>query len=275
MRRTFADVLENNKVDIKKEYSRLYEMFYECINSKFSLYTIIDSFFEEIWFRRTCNSLKDFDDSYGFLFEKQPENFNIEYLINFCEYLYNIIYGFDPNGEIAFQGREKIHRLRIQLNKVIDLIEHTCIQNDKGLTILVPKSPQANLVSQCVSENLSYKILEYNHYSLIGNLDAKKSILLKIALELEPHRSLLKNIDTTLEKNLFVAFNNYNIRHNNCDSLDKNNFVPQFSNMKEKEQEEMYDWTYNQSLIAFLKLENNDLNTKFKDVKEKIDKKII
>ena len=35
-------------------------------------------------------SMDDFDDFYGYSFEKIPSDFNLDYLISFCEYSYNL-----------------------------------------------------------------------------------------------------------------------------------------------------------------------------------------
>ena len=275
MRRTFADILINNKIDIKKEYTRLYNLFYNPIYNSYSIFGRVNAHFDEIWFRGTCNSLNDFNEEYGFYFEKQPEDFNLDYLVSFCEYLYNIVFAVNVSGSIYPFVSKSIRVIKEQLGRVIELIEYDCCENENGYMILIPKSPQVTLVAQCVSEKLSYKMLEYNHHSLIGDLESKKSILLNIYQEIEPQRKILKTIDTSLEKNLFFAFNNFNIRHNNCDSTNVDNYVPQFSKLRKNKKEELYDWLYNQSLIAFIKLENNVLNTSFKEIKEKIDKKII
>lgn len=259
MRRIFADILKNQKVDIKKEYERLYALFY-CRKYWDTVRDIVASKFETLPFRRTCTSLEDFDEEFGFNFELQPKNFDLDYLLNFCEYVYNLVFYIKDNDN-------QVKRVKAQVIKVVELIEFTFVPRDDGLKILVPKSPQAILVAETVSEHLSYKILEYNHHSLKGDLEGKKSILIKIAQELEPQRDDLKNIDSQLGKDLFKAFNNFNIRHNNCDEKDKKKFNASFTALDNERREELYDWTYNQCLIAFIKLENKNANTLFEEMK--------
>ena len=274
MRRTFADILKYNKVDIKREYKRLYDLFFKATNLEYSVFEAINIGFNEIWFCGTCNSLYDFNEEYGFNFEEQPQNFDFDYLITFCEYVYNLVYAINPNGKIYFRVPEKVERLKEQIGMVIERIGYTNIHRKDGFTIFVPKSPQAILVAECVSEKLSYKVLEYNHYSLKGNLEGKKSILIKIAEELEPQRKDLKGIDSKLESNIFYAFNYFNIRHNNCNPKDKAKYISQFANLKNEQVEQLYDWTYNQCLIAFIKLENENNSKIFSELKNKIDNKI-
>lgn len=93
-RRNFAEVLRSAKIDIKKEYSRLHSMFYINANEDGFiaelLYDICSENFRAFPGRGTCISLDAFDDTYGFNFAERPKDFDINYLINFCEYAYNI-----------------------------------------------------------------------------------------------------------------------------------------------------------------------------------------
>lgn len=260
MRRIFADILKNKKINFEKEYERLYDLFFNHIDGRSSVRDIVEVRFQTLPFKRTCTSLDDFDDEFGFVFEEEPERFDLDYLINFCEYIYNLVFYISD-------GLTQIKCIKEQVVKVVESIEYTFIYRDDGLNILVSKSPQAMLVAETVSEHLSYKILEYNHHSLKGDLEGKKSILIKIAQELEPQRDDLKSLDSQLEKNLFKAFNNFNIRHNNCDEKNKKKFNAAFTALDNERREVLYDWTYNQCLIAFIKLENKNANTLFEEMK--------
>ena len=92
MRRNFAEVLKSGKIDIKKEYSKLYELFYgKDSRDDRSLAELISMNFNTIHFRGTCLDLDDFNQQYGFNFVEQPKDFNIDYLVSFCEYVYNFV----------------------------------------------------------------------------------------------------------------------------------------------------------------------------------------
>ncbi|MBQ1629806.1 MAG: hypothetical protein II098_11720, partial [Treponema sp.] len=64
----------------------------------------------------------------------------------------------------------------------------------KGITIYVPKEPAAIEVSQIVDEEISYKVLSYNHHSLKGNIEEKRKVLEKLALHLEPRQTELQEL---------------------------------------------------------------------------------
>ena len=90
MRRNFAQVLREGKIDINKEYEKLLDMFYNADDYRdSSLEDIIIENFEQVKFRGTCLSLEEFNETYGFNFDSRPSDFDINYFISFCEYFYN------------------------------------------------------------------------------------------------------------------------------------------------------------------------------------------
>lgn len=118
---------------------------------------------------------------------------------------------------------------------------------------MLPKSPEAIAVSEIVSPAISYKIIEYNHHALQGNIEAKKAIILLLANQLEPKRTELQSINKTLENNIFFLYNNMNLRHNNCDRVSKN-YKKHTADMSEQELEFWYDEIYQLSLLAFFRI---------------------
>lgn len=95
MRRNFAQILKEAKIDIKSEYQKLYGMLYDrsiqVSNTKrISAYDELSDYFLGFYFRGTCLSIEEFNDVNGFHFEKEPEPFSIDNLILLCEYIENI-----------------------------------------------------------------------------------------------------------------------------------------------------------------------------------------
>lgn len=123
-------------------------------------------------------------------------------------------------------------------------------------------------MSQIVDEEISYKVLSYNHHSLKENIEEKRKVLEKLALHLEPRQTELQELNTTLKKDIFYAFNNLNIRHNNLDETDAGNFNQKFSDFTDEEKEKLYDYVYNYCLEAFLELENKEGRRIIKDLKQ-------
>ena len=89
MRKNFAQVLKDGKVYIEKEYTRLYNLLYGIYDDNLkgiSLYDLFSRYFPSMWFRGTALTLEEFDEERGFFFEAQPQDFNIDFLVTFCEY---------------------------------------------------------------------------------------------------------------------------------------------------------------------------------------------
>lgn len=259
-RRNFAQILETANVDIKREYDRLYSSFYlhkiqDMYGNLNSLRDHCAANFMNVPFRGTCLSLDDFDDFYGIHFEKVPSNFDLNYLILFCEYTYNLVMYLNCNMSFMYADINVPQQMYMQqIMKVTELIGYMITPKD-GIKIIVPKSQEAIAVSEIVPPALSYKVIEYNHHALQGNIEAKKSIILLLADQLEPKREALRNTNKTLENNLFFLYNSMNIRHNNCDPSSKN-YKKYTANMPTKELEDWYDEVYQLSLLAFLELDN-------------------
>lgn len=257
----FSQVLKNAPVDIRKEYDRLYKMFHYSDFNTTSLREWCDIYFEKFDFRNTCISLNDFDETNNFHFDAEPEEFDIDYLISFCEYSYNLVYN------LAVLHRDKSYQQSknylAQVEKVIENIGYMASKQG-NVTDFVPKDQAAISVAEIIDPNLSYKVIEYNHHSMKGDLERKKAILLALADKLEPKKSELENIDKTLKSNLFFLLNHMNIRHNNVETDGK--FV---ANMNNEELENWYDETYQVCLLAFLELDNVERNVRIKELKEK------
>lgn len=99
MRRNFAQILKDAKIDVKVEYQKLYGMLYDrsiqvSNTSWISAYDEFSTYFIAFHFRGTCLSLDEFNDLHGFHFEKDPTNFNIDHLISLCEYIENLLMAY-------------------------------------------------------------------------------------------------------------------------------------------------------------------------------------
>lgn len=285
MRRNFAQILKDAQIDIKMEYQKLYGMLYDRsiqisnMNS-ISAYDELSERFIDFYFRGTCLSIDEFNNMHGFHFEKEPSDFNIDHLVSLCEYIYNMLMAYQGvQGSMGYGYMTGMHApinvqfYFIQINQVIEKIGYMQA-NEDGFIIFVEKSPAAIAVaeSEIIPQNLSYKLISYNHYAMKGNLDAKKDTLLQFALILEAKRSDLKKVDETLETNLFYVFNNLNIRHNNTNPDLKGKYKAYVAQMSSEELEKWYDETYQMCLLASLQLENIGRKAEFNQLKREIEK---
>lgn len=268
----FSQVLKNASIDLRREYDRLYSLF--CVqkhqdefgNTK-TLKDCCAASFINLHFRGTCVSLDDFDDFYGYHFEKVPSDFDIDYLVSFCEYSYNLAI-YNQGGEYGMtMAGAFCSPMQFYVQQVMRVIESIGYMENaqNGVFDFVPKDQAAISVAEIVDTGLSYKVIEYNHHSMKGNLEKKKEVLLALSEKLESERKRLKQIDSSLETDLFYLLNNMNIRHNNIDSGKKQN--PAVVSMSKDELEHWYDDTYQMCLLAFMELDHIERKERIKKIK--------
>lgn len=272
MRRTFAQVLKEGKIDIAAEYNKLFELFYGEDSRDFkSQADVISLNFREYPYRGTCLDIYEFEKYCGYLFMESPKKMDIDDLITFCEFIFNIVSEMSPKYFFdSFNQRDYINHI----NTLIEKLGYMSTKED-GLTIFVPKDVGVIEVSKSslIPDNLSYRVLEYNHHSLKGNIEEKKQILIAFGNQLEPHRPELKAFNQKLEDDIFDILNNYQIRHNNSDPKNGNKYNPLLEEMSDQELEQIYDDLYQMCLLAFLALEQQERHPYYAEMKKKKKKK--
>ena len=273
-RKTFAQILKDANVDIEREYERLYQLFNkfkipDSSNTAMTLYEICEMDFMSFPHRGTCLSLDDFNDFYGFNFEQKPSSFDVDYLVSFCEYSYNLAKYQQGNGIMTFLSPTKQYIQ--QILKVIESIGYMHM-SENGISIFVPKSQPAIVVSEMLPSDLSYKVIEYNHHSMKGDLARKQATLKLLADQLEAKRKELNNLNSSFSSDLFYLLNNMNIRHSNIDP-DSTSYKKWVADMSEQELEEWYDMTYDMCLYAFMTLDQADHSKKIKELKQQLGNK--
>lgn len=277
MRRNFAQILKEANIDLKEEYNKLYDMLYSRSiqvsgQKQISIHDELGDAFPAFYFRGTCLSIDEFDMKYGFKFTREPADFSADSVVSICEYLYNMLTAYQSSSGIGFfQQAINVQFCLSQIMAVIEAIGYM-YATESGYAIFVEKSPAAISVAELMPEGLSYKVISYNHYSMKGNLDAKKNTLKMFADMLEPRRPELTQIDSGFASDLFYAFNNFNIRHNNVDPTGTKYKKP-IGDLTNKQLEQWYDEIYQMCLLAFLRLEHVDRKKNFDVLKNSIENK--
>lgn len=275
-RRNFLQILNEQGINLRREYDRLYDLFYNQkvpsnLGNNYTLKDYVEINFLSVPFRKTCLSLDDFNSTYRFHFVQNPYGFDLNYLLSFCEYTYNFVIWMSQESELFKYGNRQSGQFYIyQIRSVIESIDY--MQLTQGyITIFTPKKPEAIVASEIVSPEISYKVLEYNHYTMKGDIARKKETLRILADQLEPRRADLTAINKELASNVFFMFNNMNIRHNNCTEGDKN-YREVVAKMSQDELEKWYDETYQLCLLAFLELDNVERTKKVAQLKASFEK---
>lgn len=272
MRKNFEQILKEGKVNIKKEYKTLCQLFYGNSKDAFgygpSLYEYIDENFDKVSFNGTAISLEDFNEEYGFNFDENKENIQLDDLVLFCEYFFNLVFNTAVFADNTYFNLEYYYN---HINKVIEKIGYIGIEHD-GITLFAVNNPAAAIVAEGMPKEVSYKTLMYYHHSMKGNISEKKSIISLLYEKLEPNKNVLEDTDKTLSDNLFFAYNNFNIRHNNIDPSNSSNYHKQIAEMKDTEIERIYDTIYELALAALLMIKNKEEYHNIRELKKQFKK---
>lgn len=197
----------------------------------------------------------------------------IELVMNFWIIVKRFIDSYDSN---AYIDNDYIDQNFYLLYKImIDDLEkvnykYICDKNNEQVLIIEDK-PEVTAVVEIVPNDLALKILRYNHHAIKGDIESKKSILLAMGSGLEPKRSNLQSICSSLTNDIFYMLNNLNIRHNNKDKRDTKNYQSYVDNMRDNDLEDSYDDLYQMMLLASLELDQVERSKRCKDLKNKIE----
>lgn len=219
--------------------------------------------------------MQEFDEENGFNFpDPSKANPKFDDLILLMEYFYNMLTGYMGANHFAFDNRINTQFLMQHILKVSEAIGYTQASED-GFTVFVEKNAVVSAVaeSELIPLELSYKLIAYDHHSMRGDLEGKKTIILRLAALLEAKKSILHQVNLNLENDLFYIFNNFNLRHNNCDSSAKGKYKPYIANMKKDDLEKWYDEAYQMCLLAFMEIEQAARKPKFDAIKTEIEEK--
>lgn len=265
-RRNFYEIINDSTINIKAEYDRLYDLYHYGVYADEAINEWVEEQFLHFDkdFRKRTISLEDFNKTFQFEFGSVSHGMTIEKLILFCEYLSNICNQLIKNAkyQLYTELEKDIQLLREAIGGCIDTLGLMLVQNEK-IVIYVEKNPEALAVAEIVPKELSFPILEYNHFRLKGDLNKKKQILKAMADNIENQREDIRNINAQLESQLYQLMNKF-IRHDHS----KTEYI---MGMSKEELEDVYDDIYQLWLLAKLEIDNRDRRKRMKGLLEKIN----
>lgn len=256
-RRNFYEILTETPLNLQAEYERIYKLFYEGTDSYRSIDDVIEYAFESLpkhLIGRTI-SLADFNKTYNFafpdtIFTDPGMPFSpVDDLLIFCEYIWNFCVGLLEHAMHTLDEDEYNSILHLQKMIIACMDDLKQMLAKRGeLYIFVPKDPAVISVAEIVEKDMAVSILEYHHHSLKGDLAKKKAILKLMADDIEGDRQKLRNINRTLETQLFQLLNKF-VRHDQAQT-------PYIGTMNPLEIEECYDDIYQMWLLARLEIDH-------------------
>lgn len=268
-RKNLYELITNKKTTSTKAFARLRYCFDHVeysILTDFSSVTMAE-FIEKYAFPNMPISkkfidLRDFMEDIGLRNLDGQKEFDEVFL--FIEFiLYAIEY--TPNNARMYTtmaGEKDIYAEIIQkINTVLDETNHK-IKKINGFNIVVPKNYAIDQAAMLTTEDIAWKLYEYNHFSNNGKLDSKKAILKNIADYIEPILQKKKGNQAVIL--VSDMLNNLNIRHNNLDGNKKKDFV---TKMNEETLELWYDKTYNAIVYLLISEEWKKTKAEYEQMK--------
>jgi len=284
MRKNIFEILSEG-FDIKYEIKTIWQLFkiesninvmnnLGYIDSSMSILDFVNFYSFGNWkSRNRCVSPLDMMKRLG-IYEHNIYTLDIfsEKVLLVLEYIINII----SLCEIVINKNSKFkvnNAYRLLKENINTFIEHfgyeTYNFKEEEQIILIEKNPTAISAAEISEPEIAKKIIQYNHYTLKGDIEAKKEILITLANEVEPRRKELEKVNSSLSDDLFFMLNNMNLRHNNIEPNDKN-YRPFIATMDKSVLESWYDETYQMILLVKLLLDNIARTTNIKTLKKNI-----
>lgn len=253
MRKTFYELLEQQGIDIAKEYERLLSLFAtENIKGFYNtVATYIDAtYFRELPFRGTFVNLKELIRGI-----RLPESTDqLDDLFLLCEFLIALLPEEKIQNDINLS--KQAETIRNNIFFILEKTNHELKEDKNGNLIVVAKNHPAILAAEIVEDNnISFDIIEYNHYSLKGDLNEKKKILVSIGNYIEPilkDRTSQDMICKNLISDTGFLLNNFHIRHNNIEGSNAQEYIKSLSN---ENLEKWYDRAYDMEIAVIINKE--------------------
>ena len=284
MRKNIFELLSEN-FDVAREIKTIWLLFTKdvrinipdeygiYIQGTMSILDFVDSYSFSNWkSRNRCISPLDMMNRIGIddRFVDDLSHFSDKVLLIF-EFIINILARCEiANKKLNYTINKEY---RILNENIVTFIEYfgyeTYSYKEEERIILIEKNPAAISAAEISEPEIARKIIQYNHYTLKGDIEAKKAILLTLANEVEPRRKELEKENASFSKDLFFMFNNMNLRHNNKESNDKY-YIPFIAAMDNNTLESWYDEIYQMILLAKLLLDNVTRTSNIKTLKNNI-----
>lgn len=291
MYRSMYDIL-NKSINYGNEYEKLWNMvftgtYYKCNSHSYSLLDIFDKIIVNWKYKGTKCSSKEVMEELEL--QEHPNIAIEEAILKLCDFIVNIraflifekekidkeaeeadeYNRYCPSGEEVIVPKRIYAKDKIMIDLVYELLNslnYEIITKEEYQCFIIKKNTDAEETAKVVeNEDISTKILQYNDYTIVNDKEAKRTILKHLADYFEQQKEEIKKYNTSLEKNISFALNNFNIRHNNIAGNNQNDFM---RNITESETIKLYDKVYFLMLIAFRIAALKDFEKDIEDIRK-------
>ena len=256
MRKTFYELLNEREFSAYNEYEKLLNLFFIEKSVAVNRYLdTVENYIDNNYFRTLpfVGSISSVQELFNELHLKYARD-DLDDLFLLCETLLALL----PESEI-----EKDSRFRRQANSIFKNIEyilaktgHEISEDRDGNKIITIKNKATMLAAEIVEdEEVSFDLIEYNHFALKGDLTTKRKILSTIGIYIEPilrDRTFKESKYKDLISDTGFVFNNFHIRHNNKQGAKSQEYI---ENIDDSELETWYDKAYDLALAVIITYE--------------------
>ncbi len=281
-RTPFPNILNSYKVNVEKEIRKLYDLFFiSQINTNDidykkryrSMHQLCADFFHSYSRRGTILSLAEFDEELGFnrFFSiNYSVGEELDYLIDFCEYVYNLLKNISFDDFVVC---ENVEFLIEHIQNLCESLNYVIHNTGDGMYFIVPSNEILDHVCEKMGDDVTSLIREFSHKTSKGDLAKKQQILAYLYRRLEPDREKLSELKMDrIVKNVFSCANNCDVRHNNSDQ-ECDNYCANFDELTAKEKESIYDNLFGNIIVLLsAKIESGAING-LNDEMSKINRK--
>lgn len=178
---------------------------------------------------------------------------SLEGLLLYCEVVFNI--AFNADKEICTSGTARGFQTQL-IDNIVKILEKTGYDLQKGedgIYFITQKNAVAtDVIQELDDKHLALAILEYNRFSMKGEIERKRELLNVIGQAVEPilKDATAKASSPEVFDDVRFALNRLNIRHNNVAGA---NEQPALKKLSKEELETAYDDLYS-SMLVLLKI---------------------
>lgn len=283
MRKSIFEIVSES-IDIEDEVNRILimaeseEVLCTSRYTYYKLFKFVDEYCFVDWKHRGhFINVDDFLRALDFEDLKKRATFDTEALLTLIELVYNFWnlshekFYQDESLKYKLQWCGNYFHLKDVMDDILEKYNHIAYVNeDENFVLVIEDKEEVTATAEIVPSALANDVIKYNHRTLKGEVELKKSILLSLGAELEPKRKELQELNKPLSEDIFFMLNNINIRHNNRSKKDKAKYKEYVAKMNKKQLEKWYDELYQMILLAFLLLDNVGRTEKIKELKTKV-----
>lgn len=181
---------------------------------------------------------------------------SLEGLLLYCEVIFNIVLSCDKGLRYKTEANKVSVQIIENILRVTEKLGYDIHKDENNLYFVTKKDALAAEVIQEIDDKaVSLAILEYNRFSLKGDLARKKELLGIVAHAVEP---LIKDPSFRCKcpevfDDIKFGLNNLNIRHNNVEGANQKSALLSLSN---DSLENLYDSLYS-SILILLRVAQN------------------